>query len=237
MVKLVIVESPAKCGKIAGFLGDGYKVVATMGHIRALDEDLDAIGLDRDFEPRYRFLTKEKAKAKAINGLKDAAKGCSEIYLAADDDREGEAIAYSACVLLKLNPAVVPRAVFHEITHDAVCGAIAAPRLLDMNKVYGQQSRAMLDMMVGFTISPLLWKHVGAGLSAGRCQTPALRLVWEREEEIKNFRAESSWRVKGTWIATAAAAVAATATVAAAAPAPFPAILTDDLENEESALN
>jgi len=221
MTKLVIVESPAKCGKIAGFLGADYKVVATFGHIRALDEDLDAVGLDRDFDPRYRFLTKEKAKA--INAIKDAAKGCTQIFLAADDDREGEAIAYSACLLLKMNPATTARAVFREITHDAVCGAIAKPRLLDMSKVFAQQSRAVLDMMVGFTISPLLWKHVGSGLSAGRCQTPALRLVWEREEEIRNFRAESSWGIKGTWFGGSSS--------------PFDASLTDDLEDEESALN
>ena len=221
MTKLVIVESPAKCGKIAGFLGADYKVVATFGHIRALDEDLDAVGLDRDFDPHYRFLTKEKAKA--INAIKDAAKGCTQIFLAADDDREGEAIAYSACLLLKLNPATTARAVFREITRDAVCGAIAKPRLLDMSKVFAQQSRAVLDMMVGFTISPLLWKHVGSGLSAGRCQTPALRLVWEREEEIRNFRAESSWGIKGTWFSGSSS--------------PFDASLTDDLEDEESALN
>ena len=222
---LVIVESPAKCSKIAGFLGAGYTVVATMGHIRALDGELEAVGLDRDFEPRYHFLTKEKARA--ISGIKEAAKGCTNIYLAADDDREGEAIAYSACVLLKLDPAVVLRAVFHEITKEAVCSAVANPRLLDMNKVWAQQSRAILDMMVGFTISPLLWKHVGAGLSAGRCQTPALRLVWEREEEVRNFRAESSWRVKGTWMRASNVVKGSS----------FPAVLTDDLEDEESALN
>jgi len=220
---LVIVESPAKCSKIAGFLGAGYKVIATMGHIRALEEELDAIGLSRDFEPKYRFLTKEKARA--IKEIKDAASSAKTVYLAADDDREGEAIAYSVCALLKLNPTVTPRAVFHEITKDAVCKAVAEPRLLDMNKVHAQQGRAMLDMMVGFTISPLLWKHVTSGLSAGRCQTPALRLVWEREETIRNFKATSSWRVAGSWAAETNGSV------------PFPAALLDDLEDEESALN
>ena len=219
---LVIVESPAKCSKIAGFLGADYKVIATMGHIRALEEELDAIGLSRDFEPKYRFLTKEKARA--IKEIKEAGAGATAVYLAADDDREGEAIAYSVCALLKLNPAVTPRAVFHEITKDAVCKAVAEPRLLDMNKVYAQQGRAMLDMMVGFTISPLLWKHVTSGLSAGRCQTPALRLVWEREEAIRNFKATSSWRVAGSWSVGKGSA-------------PFPAALLDDLEDEESALN
>jgi DNA topoisomerase-1 len=219
---LVIVESPAKCSKIAGFLGAGYKVIATMGHIRALEEELDAIGLSRDFEPKYRFLTKEKARA--IKEIKDAASSAKAVYLAADDDREGEAIAYSVCALLKLNPSVTPRAVFHEITKDAVCKAVAEPRLLDMNKVYAQQGRAMLDMMVGFTISPLLWKHVTSGLSAGRCQTPALRLVWEREQAIRNFKAVSSWRVAGSWSSGSGSPQ-------------FPAALLDELEDEESALN
>jgi len=223
MPTLVIVESPAKCAKIGGFLGADYVVVATMGHIRALEEDLDAVGLDRDFEPKYRFLTKEKARA--INGLKGAMVGCNKVILAADDDREGEAIAYSACLLLKQNPVTVERAVFHEITRAAVCGAVAAPRRLDMNKVWAQQSRAVLDMMVGFTISPLLWKHVGSGLSAGRCQTPALRLTCEREEEIRNFQAASSWRIRGTWCAKYKETT------------PFEASLTDELEDEESALN
>jgi len=222
MVKLVIVESPAKCGKIAGFLGSDYRVVATFGHIRALAEDLDAIGLERDFEPRYRFLLKEKARA--IGALTDAAKDCTQVYLAADDDREGEAIAYSACLLLKLNPATVARSVFREITRDAVCSAVANPRLIDMNKVWAQQSRAVLDMMVGFTVSPLLWKHVGSGLSAGRCQTPALRLVWEREEEIRNFCTQSSWGVKGGWASCTGGSI-------------FDAALTDDLEDNESAKN
>jgi len=221
--KLVIVESPAKCSKIAGFLGADYTVVATYGHIRALEEDLEAIGIDRGFEPKYHFLTKEKARA--INAIKLAAQGCDTVYLAADDDREGEAIAYSACLLLKLNPVTTKRAVFHEITATAVCGAVAAPRVLDMNKVWAQQSRAVLDMMVGFTISPLLWKHVGAGLSAGRCQTPALRLVWEREEEVKNFSSESSMGIRGTWSSTMNSSQV------------FEASLTDDLDNEESALN
>ena len=223
---LVIVESPAKCSKIAGFLGADYVVVATYGHIRALEEDLEAVGLDRGFEPNYRFLTKDKARA--INAIKLAAQGCDTVYLAADDDREGEAIAYSACLLLKLNPATAKRAVFHEITATAVCGAIAAPRVLDMNKVWAQQSRAVLDMMVGFTISPLLWKHVGSGLSAGRCQTPALRLVWEREEEVKNFSSEASMGIRGTWRSDSGDSSSSL---------PFDAALTDDLDDEESALN
>jgi DNA topoisomerase-1 len=120
MTSLVIVESPAKCSKIQGFLGQNFRVIATMGHIRALEQDLDAVGIDRDFEPKYSFL---KEKAKAIVQLKDAASKASKIYLAADNDREGAAIAYSVCQLLKLNPLTTPRAIFTEITKTAVVKA------------------------------------------------------------------------------------------------------------------
>ena len=154
-MRLVIVESPAKTQKIAGFLGAGYKVIASFGHIRALEESLDAIGLENDFTPRYTFL---KEKAKAIANIKAAAADATEVILASDDDREGEAIAYSVAALLRLPAATTKRAVFHEITKAAVTKAIAQPRVIDMNRVYAQQSRSMLDMMIGFTISPLLWK-------------------------------------------------------------------------------
>ncbi len=196
MSNLVIVESPAKCAKIQGFLGADFRVIASMGHIRALQEDLKAIGLERDFEPYYEWI---KEKGRAIQGIRDAARGCRQVYLAADDDREGEAIAYSVCLLLGLPPETTPRAVFHEITKKAVCAAVAAPRRLDMNKIHAQQARAILDMMIGFTMSPLLWRHVASGLSAGRCQTPALRLLVEREDAIASFKAASSWSVTGQW--------------------------------------
>lgn len=196
---LLIVESPAKCSKIKGFLGPSWNVIATMGHIRALQEDLDAIGLDRNFEPRYRFLTKEKKRA--IDGIKEAADGLapSQIYLASDDDREGEMISYAVCQLLKLDPASTPRAVFHEITKKAIVAAVESPRTIDMSRVLAQQARAMLDMMVGFTISPVLWKHVGRALSAGRCQSVALRLVADREAEIRAFKSATSYRLSGTF--------------------------------------
>jgi DNA topoisomerase-1 len=218
-MSVLIVESPAKCSKIQGFLGAGWRVIATMGHIRALDEDLDAIGLTRDFEPRYQFL---KDKGKAIAQIKEVA-AKSKVYLASDDDREGEAISYSVAVLLKLDPATTPRVVFHEITKEAVTRAVANPRRLDMNRVNAQQSRALLDMMVGFTISPLLWKYVGQGLSAGRCQTPALRILVDQETAIAGFTQSTAWRVKGSWIATDAHV--------------FEGHMTEDLEDEESAKN
>ena len=218
-MSLVIVESPAKCKKIQGFLGDGWTVIASMGHIRALESELDAIGLDRDFDARFTF---QKEKAKAIQQIKASAKGMKEIYLAADDDREGEAIAYSVAVLLDLDPKKAKRSVFHEITKAAVVKAVQEPRLLDMNKVDAQQARSILDMMVGFTISPLLWTHVGNALSAGRCQTPALRLVVERERQITGFTSETSWKLSGTWLK---------GTIVLAA------TLVDDLADEESARN
>jgi len=220
MSSLVIVESPAKCSKIAGFLGPGWTVVASMGHIRSLEEDLDAIGLDRDFEPRFQFL---KEKSKAISHLQEAARGKKQIFLAADDDREGEAIAYSVALLLKLDPATTPRAVFHEITESAVKRAISAPRHIDMNRVYAQQTRSVLDMMVGFTISPLLWKSIGPALSAGRCQTPALRLICERERAITSFTSQTTWKLTGSW--------------RTAAGFTFQGDLKDELEDKESAIN
>ena len=219
MYSLCIVESPAKCGKIQGFLGPGWKVVATMGHIRALEETVDAVGLDRDFQPRYTFI---KEKGKAMSGIKEAAKSAHTVFLAADDDREGEAIAYSVALLLGLDPAKTPRAVFHEITKEAITKAVASPRRLDMNRVDAQQARAVLDMMVGFTISPILWKCVGPALSAGRCQTPALRLLVDREREITTFSSQTSWRISGVWTASGFS---------------FPASLYDELEDEESAMN
>jgi len=216
-MNLVIVESPAKCGKIQGFLGPSFKVVASMGHIRHLKESLDSIGLDKDFDLDFEFM---KEKKSTCDALKAAAKGAT-IYLAADDDREGELIAYSVCLLLKLNPATTYRSVFHEITEQAVKIAIKNPRLLDMNKVHAAQTRAALDMMIGFTMSPLLWKTVGPALSAGRCQTAALRLVCEREDQILSFESSDSWKVKGSW--------------KKANQDPWPSTLTDELEDEESA--
>jgi len=214
-MSLLIVESPAKCQKIQGFLGPGWRVIATMGHIRSLEEDLAAVGLERDFEPRFQWM---KEKSKAIQQIKEAAASATSIYLASDDDREGEAIAYSVLTLLKLNAATTPRAVFHEITASAVKAAVANPRRLNMSRVEAQQARAVLDMMVGFTISPLLWKYVGQALSAGRCQTPALRILVDQEKAIRGFTATTEWRIKGIWNG-------------------FEARLEDSLEDEESATN
>ena len=219
MTNLLIVESPSKCSKIQGFLGSRWKVIATMGHIRALEASIDAIGIDRNFDARYEFV---KEKAKAIAQLKECAKQASAVYLAADDDREGEAIAYSVAVLLKLDVKTTPRVIFREITKTAIMNAVQSPGKLNMDRVNAQQARAILDMMVGFTISPLLWKFVGQGLSAGRCQTPALRLVVEKERSIQDFKVESFWAIQGTWSAPTGT---------------FEATMLDVVEDEESAKN
>ena len=222
-MNLVIVESPAKCSKIQGFLGPGYRVVASMGHIRALEESLEAVGIDADFEPRFEFIS---TKAATLKNLREAAKGARQVYLAADDDREGEAIAYSVALLLNLPLDTTPRIVFHEITETAIKAALANPRRLHMNRVWAQQARSMLDLLIGFTLSPLLWSHVARGLSAGRCQTPALKLLVEREETIQTFTSTSSWRVQGTWLSPGSPTQAKA----------IPASLVDSLEAEDDAL-
>lgn len=193
-LKLLIVESPAKCKKIAGFLGAGWRVQATMGHIRALKEDLNAIGFRKTWRPTYENI---QAKRDAIASLRKAAVD-AQVYLGADDDREGEAIAWHTCAILGLDPATTPRVVFHEITEPALKAAVAVPRTIDMNKFNAQQARTMLDMLIGFTMSPCLWRGVGfkPGLSAGRCQTPALRIIYDRDTAIEAHTAATSWRIE-----------------------------------------
>ena len=225
-MRLVIVESPAKCQKIQSFLGFGNRVIASMGHIRGLVQDIDSVGIEKNFEPTYEFM---KDKAKAIAQLRAAAKDADTIVLCSDDDREGEAIAYSIAILLKLNPLTNPRAAFREITKNAVLEAVNNPRTIDMNRVHSQQARAMLDMMIGFTISPLLWKHVAPALSAGRCQTPALRLVCEREAKIDSFESQSSWNLSGSWTAIN--------DVKKGLKLEWPAKMIEPLDDEESAVN
>lgn len=219
MTSLLIVESPAKCSKIQGFLGPGWKVIATFGHIRALEENIDAIGIDRNFEPKFAFL---KTKAKYIQEIRDAAAKATRIFLASDDDREGETISYSVATLLKLPVATTPRIVFHEITKDAITAALRNPKTIDMNRVNAQQARAILDMLIGFTISPLLWKFIGSGLSAGRCQTPALRIVVEREKDLDKFVINTIWTIQGNWNCSTGT---------------FDTQLVENLEDEESAKN
>jgi DNA topoisomerase-1 len=193
MPNLLIVESPAKCKKIASYLGAGWRVQATMGHIRALKEDLDAIGFRKTWQPTYESI---QSKREAIASLRKAAQGAT-VFLGSDDDREGEAIAWHTCAVLGLDPATTPRVVFHEITESALRTAVANPRTIDMNKFYAQQARTMLDMLIGFTLSPCLWRAVGfkSGLSAGRCQTPALRIIYDRDREVEAHVAAVSWKL------------------------------------------
>ena len=187
MVKLVIVESPAKCKKIEKFLGPGYKCAASFGHIRDFDGGLKAIDISNNFQPSFKTL---KSKMKYILSLRAHIKKSDEVILATDDDREGEAIAWHLCMVFKLPVSTTKRIIFHEITKPAVLKAMNNPKLVDMNMVYAQQSRQILDIMVGFSISPILWKNISrntkTGLSAGRCQTPALRIIYDRQKEIEN---------------------------------------------------
>lgn len=199
-MKLVIVESPAKCSKIQEYLGQGYKVMSSMGHIRALKQDLEAVGINRDWVPQYENMS---TKAKTIKDLKEAAAKATEVILATDDDREGEGIAYHICAILKLDPRTTPRIVFHSITKKEIQDAANNPKTIDLNKFHSQQTRAMLDMMIGYTLSPVLWKQLhsnGLPLSAGRCQTPALKLVLDRDLEIEQHNAKRFWALTASFI-------------------------------------
>lgn len=196
---LVIVESPAKARTIEKFLGKDYSVKSSFGHIRDLPKKGLNIDIEHDFRPTYAVPSE---KAKVVRELKAAAKGAT-VWLASDEDREGEAIAWHLCEALKLDPQKTKRIVFHEITKTAIDNAIANPRTVDMQLVDAQQARRILDRLVGYELSPVLWKKVRAGLSAGRVQSVAVRLIVEREREIKAFQAESSYKVIGTFLSEA----------------------------------
>ena len=190
---LVIVESPAKCSKIQEYLGSDYRVLSSMGHIRALKQDLDAVGITRNWVPNYESIA---TKASTIKQLKAAAADVDEVILATDDDREGEGIAYHICATLKLNPKTTKRIIFHAITKPEIQKAISEPRLIDLHKFEAQQTRAQLDMLIGYTLSPVLWAQLnsnGLPLSAGRCQTPALKLVLDRDNAIEAHAAKRFW--------------------------------------------
>lgn len=182
----LIVESPSKCGKIEKFLGAGYKCMASCGHLRTLNK-LDDIDINNNFKPTYKIIDEKK---KVINLLKKFINNASEIILATDDDREGEAIAWHICDIFNLNIKTTKRLIFHEITKPAIEQAIFNPTTLNMNLVYAQQARQIMDLLVGFKISPFLWKNISkktkSGLSAGRCQTPALNLIYDNYKEQLN---------------------------------------------------
>jgi DNA topoisomerase-1 len=188
---LVIVESPAKAKTIEKFLGSDYTVKSSFGHIRDLPKKGLNIDIENNFEPKYEVSADKK---KVVAELKKAAAG-SEVWLASDEDREGEAIAWHLTHALKLDPAKTKRIVFHEITKPAIEAAIKSPRTVDIKLVDAQQARRVLDRLVGYELSPVLWKKVRTGLSAGRVQSVAVRLIVEREREIKDFEAESTFKV------------------------------------------
>lgn len=198
---LVIVESPAKAKTISKFLGRGYKVLACKGHIRALPSKQGSVEINGDVVPKYQILPESK---KYLAEIGKALKQCSTVYLATDLDREGEAIAWHLVAALKLDklpagkpsPAAVKRITFHEITREAIQEALKNPRDISTNLVDAQQARVVLDYLVGFNLSPFLWKKIRYGLSAGRVQSVALRLICEREQEIRAFKQQEYWTIR-----------------------------------------
>ena len=190
--KLIIVESPAKANTIKKFLGGSTKVVASMGHIRDLPKSKLGVDIEHDFEPEYINI---RGKGDLIKSLKKEAKKAKKIYLATDPDREGEAIAWHLATILNDDKEKIVRVTFNEITKGAVKKAIKEPRSIDVNLVDAQQARRVLDRIVGYKISPLLWKKVRRGLSAGRVQSVAVKLIVDREEEIEKFIPEEYWNI------------------------------------------
>ncbi len=189
---LVIVESPAKAKTIEKFLGPEFKVMSSYGHIRDLKARSFSIDIDDDFSPIYEIPADKEA---VVAELRKAASKAETVWLASDEDREGEAIAWHLAEVLGLNPTTTRRIVFHEITKKAILNALANPRTIDLNRVDAQQARRVLDRIVGFELSPVLWRKIKPALSAGRVQSVALRLIVERENEIKNFVTEPYFRV------------------------------------------
>lgn len=190
--KLVIVESPTKVESIKKYLGSGYDIEATMGHVRDLPKSTLGIDLDSDFEPKYISI---RGKGDLIAKLKKKAKNASKIYLATDPDREGEAISWHLAYLLGIDPKADCRITFNEVTRDVVKEAVKEARPIDMDLVDAQQTRRVLDRIVGYQISPLLWKKVKKGLSAGRVQSVVMRLICDREREIEAFNPEEYWSI------------------------------------------
>jgi len=195
---LVIVESPAKAKTINKYLGPGYEVKASMGHVRDLPAKGLNVDIENDFEPTYDIL---EGKRRTVISLKAAAKKCDRLFLATDLDREGEAIAWHLAQILGIPEEKTYRVIFNAITKSAIQNAFAEPGKLDMDKVMAQQARRILDRIVGYQISPLLWKKVARGLSAGRVQSVAVKLIVEKEREIRNFKAEEYWLIPAVFTA------------------------------------
>ena len=195
---LVIVESPAKAKTIEKFLGDDYKVMSSYGHIRDLKKKELSIDT-KTLTPHYEI---PEEKEKLVKELKQNAGKADKVWLASDEDREGEAISWHLCEVLGLDEEKTNRIVFHEITKPAILAAIEHPRHLDMNLVNAQQARRVLDRLVGFKLSPVLWRKVKPALSAGRVQSVAVRLIVEREREIQHFKSEPYYRVNAIFAIT-----------------------------------
>lgn len=194
--KLVIVESPSKAKTIGKYLGSTYKVVASVGHVRDLPKSKLGVNIEEDFEPQYINI---RGKGDIIKELKKESKNASHIFLATDPDREGEAISWHLAYILGIPPEEVQRIEFNEITKDKIKDAISKPRGIDQRLVDAQQARRVLDRLVGYQISPLLWKKVQKGLSAGRVQSVALKILCDREEEINNFIPQEYWTVNAVF--------------------------------------
>ena len=192
---LVIVESPAKAKTIKKFLGSNYEVIASNGHVRDLPKSTMGIDVEDDFEPKYITI---RGKGDLLSTLRKAVKKADKVYLATDPDREGEAISWHLSIALKLEPKKFKRITFNEITKNAVKNSLKQARDIDLNLVDAQQARRVLDRLVGYQISPVLWVKVKRGLSAGRVQSVALRLICDREEEINNFIPEEYWTLEAS---------------------------------------
>ena len=189
---LVIVESPAKWKTIEKFLWPDYKVVASMWHIRDLPTKSLGIKIDDEFKPEYKISDDKK---KTVDNLKKLAKDSAEVWIATDEDREWEAIGWHLCYVLNLNPKTTKRIVFHEITKTAISEAIKSPRHINLDLVDAQQARRILDRLVWYKVSPILWKKIRKWLSAWRVQSVAVKLIVEKERETQNFKPEASWKI------------------------------------------
>lgn len=203
MYTLVIVESPAKCKKIESYLGKAYKCIASFGHIRELDikKGIKCIDIENKYNPLFKQMY---SKSKQIANMKEHIQKAHEVILATDDDREGEAIAWHICKVFKLPIQTTKRMIFHEITKPAILSAVQHPTTINMKKVNSQLCRQTIDLLLGFSFTPLLWKHIshdkGNPLSAGRCQTPALRLVYDKEELISKAQPQKEYKVTGDFM-------------------------------------
>ena len=189
---LIIVESPTKSKTIEKFLGKNYTVRASMGHLRDLPKSQFGVDIEKGFEPKYINI---RGKGDLIKELKNLAKKADKVYLATEPDREGEAIAWHLAHILGVNPENKCRIEFHEITNTAVKNALKSPQSIDLNKVDAQQTRRILDRIVGYQLSPLLWRKVRKGLSAGRVQSVAVKIICDRQKEIDQFVPKEYWTI------------------------------------------